>query len=396
MAQLFCPKCNKTMGDINFYQYKNGEKCELCKNCLTLHVNNFEPDTFLWILEKFDVPYVEEEWNVLRDREFAKNPYKMKGTTVIGRYLAKMRLKKWKDFGWADTERIKAENEEKAKLYGQPKEQVEQKLKEMEEAYHNGEISEAQWLTFKEIESPAAGQLSSPYDQEKGSVPSPYPVNDHPFETVELPEVEITEEEKMFYAVKWGRLYSAEDWLWLEKKYEDFMKSFDIQGAARIDTLIMICKTSLKMNQALDSGDIDSYQKLSRVYDAMMKAAKFTEAQRKEEKSGEFDSVGQIVFFAEKHGGAIERYKTDIPLDIYDESLQKLKDYTRELIMSDTALAQQIETYIQTRKNLELEKQMKKETKDGVYTVKDEDYKEFNKLKEKEEEDIEEEWDNEV
>ena len=39
---------------------------------------------------------------------------------------------------------------------------------------------------------------------------------------------------------------------------------------------------------------------------------------------------------------------------------------------------------------------MKKETKDGVYTVKDEDYKEFNKLKEKEEEDIEEEWDNEV
>ena len=54
------------------------------------------------------------------------------------------------------------------------------------------------------------------------------------------------------------------------------MDSFDIQGAARIDTLKMICKTSLKMNEAIDCGDIDSYQKLSRVYDSMMKSAKFT------------------------------------------------------------------------------------------------------------------------
>jgi len=34
------------------------------------------------------------------------------------------------------------------------------------------------------------------------------------------------------------------------------MDSFDIQGAARIDTLKMICKTSLKMNEAIDCGDI--------------------------------------------------------------------------------------------------------------------------------------------
>jgi hypothetical protein len=60
------------------------------------------------------------------------------------------------------------------------------------------------------------------------------------------------------------------------------MSSFDIQGAARIDTLKKICKTSLKMDQAIDSGDIDSYQKLSRVYDTMMKSAKFTEAQNKD------------------------------------------------------------------------------------------------------------------
>ena len=54
-----------------------------------MHINNFEPDTFLWLLEKFDVPYIEAEWNVLRDRAYAKDPYKMNGMSVIGKYLAK-------------------------------------------------------------------------------------------------------------------------------------------------------------------------------------------------------------------------------------------------------------------------------------------------------------------
>jgi hypothetical protein len=52
----------------------------------------------------------------------------------------------------------------------------------------------------------------------------------------------------MYLAVKWGRLYRPSQWVALEQLYNEFMNSFDIQGAARIDTLKMICKTSLKMN----------------------------------------------------------------------------------------------------------------------------------------------------
>jgi hypothetical protein len=47
MAQRFCNKCQKTMSDVNFYTYKNGEKCDLCKNCLTMHINNYQEDTFI-------------------------------------------------------------------------------------------------------------------------------------------------------------------------------------------------------------------------------------------------------------------------------------------------------------------------------------------------------------
>ena len=54
----FCQKCEKTMTDINFFTYKNGEKTEICKKCLSMHIDNFNPETYLWILEKMDVPYL--------------------------------------------------------------------------------------------------------------------------------------------------------------------------------------------------------------------------------------------------------------------------------------------------------------------------------------------------
>jgi hypothetical protein len=53
-----------------------------------------------------DVPYIPVEWNVLRDKAFAKDPYKMNGMSVIGKYLAKMKLKQWNKYGYKDTEKI--------------------------------------------------------------------------------------------------------------------------------------------------------------------------------------------------------------------------------------------------------------------------------------------------
>ena len=50
--QRYCSKCRKTMADTNFYTYKDGSKCELCKSCLTMHINNFEPDTDMLLLGK--------------------------------------------------------------------------------------------------------------------------------------------------------------------------------------------------------------------------------------------------------------------------------------------------------------------------------------------------------
>jgi len=372
-----CEKCGKTMSDTNFYTYKDGSKCELCKACLTMHINNFDPNTFMWLFPKFDVPYIEEEWNVLRDRAYQKDPYKMTGMSVFGKYLSKMKLKQWKDYGWADTERLKAIAEEKAKQYGDSAEVVKQRMEEMREAYEKGEISEAQWLTYQQVEAP---QPTIDMENPNGAS-SAYPANSN-FEQVNLPSVsdDLTEEDKVYLALKWGRLYKAEEWVALEKLYNEFMDSFDIQGAARIDTLKMICKTSLKMNQAIDVGDIESYQKLSRVYDSMMKAAKFTEAQNKSDKAEFADSAGQLVAYCEKMGHEIPKHEITVEKDIVDAVINDLKRYNKSLIYEDKSLAQEIEQYL---KNKEAAEQMKRDRQEanalGLENVelKDEDFEDF-------------------
>lgn len=354
--QVYCSKCRKTMADTNFYTYKDGTKAELCKGCLTMHINNWEPDTFLWLLEKFDVPYIEAEWNVLRDRAYQKDPYKMNGMSVFGKYLSKMKLKQWKQFTWADTERLKLEAEEKAKLYGNPNEIAKEEIERMREAYENGEITEAQYQTYAEIKAPEP-QFEIVAGTGKPGLPNPYPVNDNPFEQVEIIDVgaDLTQEDKIYLAMKWGRLYSAADWVALEQCYNDYQNSFDIHNADLEKGLIQLCKLDLKLNQAMDAGDFDSYSKLYRSYDALRKSLKFTEAQNKDNANQDFDSIGAIVNFCEKeeNGGYIPPYIVDIDRDIIDTVIRDMKTYTKTLIDEDKNIAMQIEQYIKKKEILD-------------------------------------------
>ena len=380
--QHFCAKCSKTMAEEKFYKLRTGERSDLCKACETMHVNAYKPETFLWLLEKYDIPYIEKEWDGLRDKAYAKDPYKVTGMSVFGKYLSKMKLNQYKEYHWADTERLKEKARLDALQYGTPEEQQQKQLEEMKEAYENGEISEAQYKTYAEINTPtpvpapevvagAASEISGP---------SPYPDNS-PFEEVEIDVGnDLTDEDKKALALKWGRLYRPHEWVQLEQLYNDFMNSFDIQGAARIDTLKMICKTSLKMNQAIDCGDVESYQKLSRVYDAMMKAAKFTEAQNKEGKSDFLNSACELVAYCEKNGGQIPKYEIKVPYDIVDKIIEDLKGYNKSLIYEDKSLAEEIEQYLKKKEIAEEMKRNREEAKEkglDYVEVDDEDYEEF-------------------
>lgn len=154
---------------------------------------------------------------------------------------------------------------------------------------------------------------------------------------------ELTDEDRLYLRMKWGKGYRPEEWIKMEQLYEDMMASYDIQGAGHKDTLIMICKTSLKANQLIDMGDVEGFQKMSKVYDQLMKSGKFTAAQNKGE-SGEFiDSIGELVAICERDG-FIPRYYVDGPQDKVDRTLEDLQGYTKTLIMEEMNLGNMIES----------------------------------------------------
>ena len=382
MDMYTCEKCGRAMKEDQFYQYKDGSKTELCKKCLTMHIDNFNPDTFTWILEKMDVPYVPEEWNVLRDRAFAKNP-NLNGMSVFGKYLSKMKLKQWKDYCWADSEKLQTLNAEKQKVLVLRSQQNQEDLREK---YENGEISEAEYKTMTSVPLQAAAQMPGVLAGSIGANNPFYETSGIQQTDLPNPVDDLTDEDKTYLAMKWGTMYQPREWIELEKTYREMEQSFDIQDADTINTLILICKTNLKMNQYIDSADIEGFQKLSKVSESLRKSAKFTAAQNKEEKNDFVDSIGELVAMCEKDG-FIPRYVTDAPQDKVDLTLKDMNDYLKKLVTQDLGFGQQIEDAL---KKIQIQKEMNENAAlpEDEQQLIDEDYEEFyNSVAEQKEQD---------
>lgn len=371
----YCKKCGKTMDDKQFYTSKNLEKyppdgkMDICKKCLTMHVDNWDPETYKWILQEIDVPYIKEEWNGLLEK-YGKDPKKVTGLTIIGRYLSKMKLRQWNKYTWADTETLE-------------KDSIDKKVLNMK----------AQGFTEDEIQE----QLSidrtpqKPKELEDVQAPVGTPEYEDPEEDDDFGD-QLTEEDKLVLRLKWGRGYSWEERVRMEQLYNDMMSSYDIQGAGHKDTLIMVCKASLKANQLIDAGDIDGFQKMQKAYDSLMKSGKFTAAQNKGE-SGEFvDSIGELVALCEREG-FIPRYYTEGPQDKVDRTLQDLQQYTHTLVTEEMNLGNMIEASLrEIVKDREREANIDVEDSDedeDLFNYQhpeltEEDYQEYEDMKESE------------
>lgn len=347
--EYFCETCHKTMKGTQFYSSNNEEKygdndCKLhqCKQCITMMVDNWDPNTYKWILKEADVPYVPDEWNKLM-RNYAQDPSKVTGTTIVGRYLAKMKLKKWKDYRWKDSEFL------------QELEANRMKTAMAERGYSAQEIAEAI--------NDSVNPIVPPPRPEPAQVPVPSPQDQDIVD-----DIDLTDEDRTYLRLKWGRIYKPEEWVKLEQLYNDMCESYDIQTAGHIDTLKLICKTSLKANQLIDLGDIEGFQKMSKVYDTLMKSGKFTAAQNKAE-NGEFvDSISELVVLCESEG-FIPRFYIDKPNDKVDETLQDLKDYTYSLVTEEMNLGNLIDNAV--KEMTRQEEQEEDEDEDEELTLED-------------------------
>ena len=327
--QFYCKKCNRTMSADQFYGSSNLEKypegkLDTCKKCISMHVDNWKPETYVWILQECDVPYVPDEWTKLLE-SYARDPSKVTGMTILGRYLSKMKLKQYKEYRWKDTEFLQELADNK----------LEQAMKR--QGYSAAEITMAQ--EAKKIIIPEEGFKEPVYET---------PVVEDYFAQQaggDEMDIDLTDEDRTYLRLKWGKAYKPEEWVKLEQLYEEMMSSYDIQTAGHIDTLKLVCKTSLKANQLLDIGDVDGAQKMIKMYDGLMKSGKFTAAQNKAE-SGEYvDSISELVAICESDG-FIPRYYTDGPQDKVDRTLQDLQSYTHTLVTEEMNLGNLIESAI--------------------------------------------------
>lgn len=340
----YCEKCGKMLDEKQFYTSNNLEKyppdgkLNICKKCLTMHVDNWDPETYLWILEEIDVPYIKDEWDSLLEK-YSVNPAKLTGLTILGRYLSKMKLKQWNNCRWADTERLNEELKAKKK-----------------KAMLSRGIEE------EKVDEELASDKTPPKPPELDAIQAP--AAEPEYIEPELMEDEfsaqLTEDDKMMLTLKWGRGYTWEQKVRMEQLYNDMMDSYDIQGAGHKDTLIMVCKTSLKANELLDAGDIDAFQKMQKAYDSLMKMGRFTAAQNKAEQGDCIDSIGELVAICEREG-FIPRYYTDGPQDKVDRTLQDLQQYTKTLVMEETNLSNMLEASLR-----EIEKDRERESKIDV------------------------------
>lgn len=314
---MFCNKCLRELNEENFYLNKSNEKMKTCKKCITMHVNVSEPSTFYHILKEVDAPFIPSEWENLVQK-YASDPRKSKASSVVGRYLSKMKLAQYAQYSWEDTDRLIEEHNERLR-----------KTKILEDEQR------------ERYSRATTGENGEKID-ENGDILEEFPAFDFGFS--------MPRDEKDRLSLKWGSLYKPEEWRVLENLYSEMHKTFDINGASHEDYLKKICKTSLKMDQAIDVGDIEGFNKLSKSYDMLMKSAKFTALQNKAESDQFIDSIGEMVRLCEAEG-FIPRFHSEESQDIVDLTLKDISGYLEKLVKTELNLGSLIESTIKQMQN---------------------------------------------
>lgn len=391
MEKRTCQKCNRFLNIDQFYRSRNLEAyppegyLPVCKKCFTMHLNNWEPSSITPLLEIMDVPYIPEEWEALLQR-YGQDPKKTSQTAIFGRYLSKMKLKQFSDYRFADSERILEEREKQKQIAAARDESYRLRYAAIQDGNVldkvNADISllsdDEILELFPQVEYQQQLQQGFLGAQQFQQVPQEPSVED-----------QIPIEDKMKLSIKWGKTYTVNEWLTMERMYRDMLESYEIKTASHLDYLKMICKTSLKMNQSIDVNDFEGYNKLAKVYDSLMKSAKFTAAQNKTESDNEFQAVSELILMAEEEG-FIPRFDVSVPQDIIDATMRDMERYLNTLVREEQGLGNLIEVAISQMKreeeaNAELEAALEGENF-VEEDLTDEDYIDFYEFQEEDDE----------
>ena len=383
--KMRCSKCGRERRENEFFKLKTGERFDICKSCLTMNIDNRKPETFLWILEKFDVPYVERIWVEMTNETYLRDPAKFGPASVIGKYIRSMNMHQYKDYGFADSDKINNEHKREREIAQQALSQ--KNLEMLKWQLEQGLITQGEYdlrtdsvdnittlQTFNDLIIPddAANDSEDPqepiaaHEQPTDSSSLGF-IPDFQEERSRAIESELTDEDIKYLTLKWGTFYQISEMVKMEELFQKYASEYEM-NVDREEVLEKLCKVSLKMDNALDMDDFAGYQRLSQTFDQMRKSAKFTEAQNKEEQTRDLDSIGELVNFIEREGGIIPQFENneEYPQDKIDYTIKDMQRYVTRLVKEELGLGDLIESYIE---------RLEKNKQDSMEDILNEDFR---------------------
>lgn len=340
-----CERCGRFRKDTtDFYKTMDGKVYPVCRDCLTANIDNRDPDTYTWILRELDAPYLDTIWTKIANEEFIKNPKNFGPKTVLGRYLRRMRTNQFKGYRWADTEKLRDE-------YGSVEKQEKQEQKYVQKAMEllqDGQITPSDYAEMTNTKFADMPVLTEVKQEKEIANLVMDPEGENEKRIIES----LSDDEYQYLVLKWGVNYKASQLVQMETMYEKYAAENDL-NTDREETLKKICKTSLKMDEALDNDDYSSYASLSKVYDTLRRSSKFTESQQQTKTTRAVDSIGELVAFVERESGVIPMKDSPInyPKDKVDLIIKDMHSYVNKLVRDELGLGDLIESFIQKQEN---------------------------------------------
>lgn len=381
-AHITCQRCGRTMNGAEYYTTKEGEYYPVCKVCLTSGIDSKKPKTFLDILKTFDVPFIKEMWLETCKKQYVKNPERYSSASVFGTYLRTMKMGKYRNYGYDDAgeatkfylDRQTRYRKSDESILGDvgntqppqtpPPVTIDSSLG-VDSSGLNQEPSEDVWEVPTEVPQESVQEPNDEDELDFASMISDVrkenakqdflsggfaggSLDDRKMQRESEIAAKLTPDDIMRLSIKWGDDYRPTEWIRMEETYRKYANEFEM-NVDREEVLKKMCKTSLKMDQALDDGNIADYTKLQSAFDALRKSGKFTEAQNKDKEDKYLDSVGELVAAVEREGGIIPKfnYKYETTQDKIDLTLRDCQSYLYNLVRNEMGLGNLIETYIQ-------------------------------------------------
>ena len=435
-GKIVCESCGRTLNPQQFVKYTDGRRCEICIDCMCTGVDNTDMKTFLHILRHFDVPFKAALWARYSNTAFTKNPMGFGPTSVVGKYIRVMHMKQYSNMHYRDSDRealvvpdaqirrpsnvadvwgpLERLEDLHEPLPPPPFEDADETTPYADRArrmMENKSDRESMSKTVQDLIDAGAtpSEAAAAVPSWSGSLPSVKEVKDDgTVSRKKQPDIQsstfganananvdvgavpgllmqmntgrndetvlntLTPEDQQYLIAKWGAYYTPSQWVRMERMYNEYAQEYEL-SVDRAETLRKICATSVKMDEALEQGDVNSYRALAGVFDQQRKSANFTEQQNKEGRQRPLDTVGEMIAMCEREQGPIPQWANpdEYPRDKIDQTIRDYKTYVSNLVRNEMGLGAIIESFV--AKLEENEREREKSRMGDIYDVLDAD-----------------------